>query len=492
MTSGMPPRHARAGSRGVLVAGACGIVAMSMLAGTVRAQDVRTVVRGTVYDSLNRRPLAGAMVQVVRAENPAVSRTATTGADGRFELDSVGAGDWVVGFIHPLLDSLGLVSPLVRVVVRESTPVRAMLAIPSAAGIVRGTCGTDSTGLWLGRVRSALTGATVTGMTVAAQWTAIVARGNTIAQQTRTVSGTSEDEGLFALCHMPVDEVIRARAWRDADSSGVLSFTLPPSRLFRRDVYVAPANLARRLVAGDSMGADTATLDVRVGEGRVRGQVRRRNGAPIGGARVTFLENGAQAASNANGFFSLDSLPLGTHTLDVRAIGFLPVAHTIDVVASGIAATEVTLESRAAYLDTVRVRAERLYDPSYDRFLQNKRRGFGYFYDEEAIERRNPLFVADLLRMTPGVMVLPGGFGGQVRMRGSSFSSPYCSPTVFLDGTRLSPMDDLGLDALVSAQDIRAMEVYTRQGSMPMEYQTMTGCGSIVIWTGTRRRILPP
>jgi hypothetical protein len=264
----------------------------------------------------------------------------------------------------------------------------------------------------------------------------------------------------------------------------VITFTVPPSRLFRRDVYIAPVPLP---LAG---AADTAD---RFGPGSVRGRVVRQGGAAVEGARVRHSETGATVTTNANGYFALDSLTLGSATLDVRAIGFLPVMRPVDVLADAPATADFQLESRAAYLDTVRVRAERLYDPSYEQFLANRRRGFGYFIDEDEIERRNPVYVADLLRMTPGVTVFPGGFGGAVRMRASSFERAYCTPAVFLNGMLLSGIEDFGLDAAVSPEEIRAMEVYSRTAGMPIQYQTMNGCGSIVIWTGTRRkRALPP
>jgi hypothetical protein len=43
------------------------------------------------------------------------------------------------------------------------------------------------------------------------------------------------------------------------------------------------------------------------------------------------------------------------------------------------------------------------------------------------------------------------------------------------------------IDNLVQPQDIRGVEVYSRIGSTPIEYQSRSGCGSIVIWTGARR-----
>src|ERR1051325_1132774 len=77
-------------------------------------------VRGVVYDSVGRAPLAGAVVQLAPVgERMAAQRSVTADAAGRFTLDSLPAGGYVVGFFHPLLDSLGIEPPLRRVDVIE-------------------------------------------------------------------------------------------------------------------------------------------------------------------------------------------------------------------------------------------------------------------------------------------------------------------------------------------------------------------------------------
>ena len=38
----------------------------------------------------------------------------------------------------------------------------------------------------------------------------------------------------------------------------------------------------------------------------------------------------------------------------------------------------------------------------------------------------------------------------------------------------------------MNARDVRAVEVYARTASVPLQFQTRNGCGSVVIWTGAR------
>ena len=183
----------------------------------------------------------------------------------------------------------------------------------------------------------------------------------------------------------------------------------------------------------------------------------------------------------------MQSLPSGTYTLESRAIGYAPSRSPVDVLDGTEGSTDVAMEVFVPMVDTMRVRANR--NPARDpmaEFDQRKKSGFGYFLDEDAISRRNPMYMSDLLRMTPGMSISPGQLGGdRVSMRGSG-GTGTCTPTVFVNGARTASEDGM-IDNVVNPQDVRAVEVYTRTASMPIQFQSLNGCGSIVIWTGARR-----
>ena len=62
---------------------------------------------GTVTDSVHARPLAGVRVVAVGAEGRAGSRgTASTDSSGRYRIESLQPGRYLVGLESPLLDSL--------------------------------------------------------------------------------------------------------------------------------------------------------------------------------------------------------------------------------------------------------------------------------------------------------------------------------------------------------------------------------------------------
>ncbi|MBC7896104.1 MAG: carboxypeptidase regulatory-like domain-containing protein [Cytophagaceae bacterium] len=466
----------------------------TVAAGAARAQDVRTSISGTVYDSVSRRYLDSAVVQLMRADRPGTGVTVISAGGGKFQFDSVEAGTWILGFIHPVLDSLGLPLPTVQVQVRTAEPIRAMLAVPSPASVVRRFCGVspDSGGLWYGQTRSGVTGLPVAAATVIAQWNRIVVVNRTIERQIPAITIESNEDGSFHHCFMPREEIVLVRAWRGADSSGVLSFTMPAAGLLRRDIYVGPVQVVDARVAVDST-ADSVTVPMRIGGGSLRGRVLRSGGRPVGGARVRFSESGAEAMANGDGYFHLDSLPLGSFTIDARAIGFLPVTRSVDFVEGQVTTADFVLESRQSYLDTVRVVSRRLMDtPQHLEFLARKKLGFGTFLDEEDIEKRNPMFVSDVLRVVPGVTVLPGGFGGSVRFRNTGGFAQYCVPAVFIDGMQVFDISSLGLETVVSPEIVRAIEVYPRPLQVPAQYRTTNGCGSLVIWTGPRSTRVPP
>lgn len=470
----------------------CALVA-AVLAPPVGAQVAATGARvsGVVYDSVARRPLAGALVQLVVRDSPSASRSIVTDSSGRFQLDDVAVGSWLMGFYHAALDSLGLDSPLLNVVIQDSTPVRAMLAIPAPRTIVRATCGagSDSTGLWVGRTRSAEDGHAVPEATVVAQWTTLAAVDNRIVRQAPSFSAQTSKDGLFVLCFLPLGDLVLARGWRERDSTGVVSVNIPFEGLLSRDLFMTTDTSSR--TAGHVATNQDSTPAPRRGPGRIGGTVRKRNGAPMADVRLMFWETGTEVTTGSSGRYQLDSLPLGTSTLEARALGYLPLTRTVDVRATTPEVADFVMESRQAYLDTVRVVGTRVYEsPQYRGFLERKKRGFGYFMDEDAIERRNPMFFSDLFRMMPGVRVIPGSFGGTVLMRGFGIQS-WCQPTVFLDGMRMANVAGFGIESFVNSMDVRALEVYPRSAGLPAQFTTMDQCGAIVIWTGQRRPKLP-
>jgi hypothetical protein len=228
------------------------------------------------------------------------------------------------------------------------------------------------------------------------------------------------------------------------------------------------------------------------GNGRLRGTVVGSNARPISGARVSVWGTGIEVTSDQDGKFSLAALPAGTHTLEVRAVGFTPATQPVDIVQGTPGSTDIELTNLGITLDTVRVVAQRVYTNARDAAFERRLKySVGHIIDEAEIEKRRPIVITDLLRTVPGVLVVPGKRSGMdILMRGGHgiLGTGYCRPDMWIDGVRVTNDELFPFDMMVSTMDLRAVEVYARNSTVPPDLASMSGCGVIAIWTGPRRK----
>lgn len=93
----------------------------------------RATVDGVVADSIRGLPLQDAVVQLLSRDEPSnVVRSAVSDANGRFVLVDVPKGRYTLGFVHPILDSLGIAPP-VREITVDDASVHADLGLPRAS-----------------------------------------------------------------------------------------------------------------------------------------------------------------------------------------------------------------------------------------------------------------------------------------------------------------------------------------------------------------------
>lgn len=445
---------------------------------------VQTVIRGVVFDSLRMRPLGNANVQLAAATGAPWTRSDTTDSTGAFELTGIPNGTYLIGFFHAELDSLALLPPTFRLDVSAGPPIHMRLAIPSARTITRSLCGrnatSDSTGVFLGYVRGANNSQALPEATLVLRWAEIVIRKHSIAREVRTVKASAGLDGLAAVCGLPLTTSIQIQGSSASDSSGAFEITMPSTRIYRHDIFVAP--LTRTAVSLSDSAPSVALLR---GIGRVRGHVNVVTGRPVAGARVTVWGTGIETVTSADGWFTLAGLPEGTHTLEARAVGFAPARQPVDIVRGAPGAAEVELANFAITLDTMRVFAQRVYpSPFAGDFERRRRMGGGHFFDETEIERRKPTLLTDLIRGIPEVHVVPTIWGGVdvVMSRGN------CRPDLIIDGSRQINDATFPINTLVWANELRAVEVYTNPLRIPAEFKSGSGCGAIVVWTEITRR----
>ncbi len=214
-------------------------------------------VSGVVRDSLGRAPLAGAWVQLVAADSPGrFARTVVSDSVGRYAIEGVPDGRYTLGFLHPLLDSLGVEPPLRGVRVSRGRPVRADLAIPSPARLRAAICGprpgsaSGGGAAVLGVVRDARERTAVAGVTVIGEWLEVTIRKGGIEPLRLRIVATTGKNGWFVLCNVPKGGAMVLGVVRGADSTRLIEVQVPETGFRRTDLYVGSE---RTVVAGDTL-----------------------------------------------------------------------------------------------------------------------------------------------------------------------------------------------------------------------------------------------
>lgn len=469
-----------------------------------RAQDravatARARVNGMVYDSMTMRPLTGALVQlalVPAAGRIATVRSVTTDTLGRFDFDHVLPGTYLLGFQHVAVDSLGLRGPLQRIDVRTASAVRAIMAVPSMRAIIRTVCGRDggkdSLAVLLGSVRQARADTALPGAFVSLRWgELILSRGGSMQRSTPIVDSFTNEEGWFTAC-VPGGVPMTLRATHGTDLSGNVELGVPAHAVLRRDIYVGASDAETRAADTTSEGQTRSERIIERGGGELRGVVRALDGGPIEGARVALLSGASEARTNARGEFLLQGLPYGSHTIEARAIGYVPGQVIADIVEFRRGLTELVLLDVSAYLlDTVRVAAVRRLDAAArEGFERRRRMGSGYFIDESILDTLRASTFKDLVRRIPSIRFVRGNRlddSWREHVEFMSGQSEPCIPVIYLDGTRLIH-DKTDLDVIIHPASVRRIEAYFRGVALPAEFASSQTCGVLAIWTGPRRR----
>ncbi|MBA3672969.1 MAG: carboxypeptidase regulatory-like domain-containing protein, partial [Gemmatimonadaceae bacterium] len=465
-------------------------------------------VTGTVHDSLAHAPLGGATVQLVAADSLArFARTAIADSLGNFTLDGVPAGNYTLGFFHPMLDSLGIASPLRQLAVDGEHAMSANLAIPSPARLRAAICGgtrvaapssgnrygsgPDSGAVVVGVVRDARDGSPIAGASVAGDWLELSFGPAGVQRHAPHLVARTGDNGWFAICNVPRSGTMFLTATRGADSTDQIELQIPAEGYARRELYLGASRTVETTVASapaaatdSAKGRDSlppAVRKVRLGDGRLSGTVMAAaGGKPLVGAQVG-ISGGPQARTNDRGEWTISEAPVGTRTLEVRAVGYYPERRRVDVVA-GAPPIRLTLSTLKAVLDTVRVTANR---PVFDRdsrgFEERRRAGMGRFLSASDIARRDPFFTSDLFTMMSGVRLDRRQMDAKILVRGMADS--LCAAEIFLNGAHIPGLTADDIDSFAKPSDVHGIEVYA--GTMvPVQYQVaLGGCGAIVIWT---------
>jgi hypothetical protein len=452
-----------------------------------------TRLRGRVFDSVAALPLAGARVQLVNADNRAQILFSTTSDSlGQFVLDSIGRGRYIAGFLHPMLDSLGLVLAQRLITVSDQGDVRFELAVPGPERIEKALCGrpsdTDSSGAVLGYVINAHTLMPADSAIVVAEWAEFSLGQSGVTHRVLSRRASTGPGGWFAVCGVPIATSVVLRAVSGTDTTGPIQIDVPKTRIARHNVYIDHATPVtppgNDTIAAAPVHATTAPRKPR--EASMSGWVRTEDGVPIAGAQVSLFGSNVIAVTNDSGSFQLSGVPGGSQTLTTHAIGFVPDERSVDLTDRRLPVT-IGLLSIRRFLDTVHVKASRQTVTSAVGFDDRKKGGSGKFFTAADVERLHPDVVTDLFRHAPAAgLVTDNNHNTKLRMRGDVAA---CTPAIFLDGKQLVEWELADLNGLVPPSQLAGLEVYS--GAMtPAEFRSKVGCGTVLVWTKSDERPL--
>jgi hypothetical protein len=436
-------------------------------------------VHGTVLDSLHGGLLVGALVRVDNSP-----REAFTDSIGQYHIDSIPPGQHRLVVIHPLLDTLGI-SLVTQIMTLAAGDERVLdLAVPSGETLVGLFCPparrTLGPGALVGFVRDADTEGPAEGAKVSLLWYESDPLG--LRKTPRVREFNIGKDGSYRICGLPERMSGKLQVFRNGVQTGEVPVELGDALLAMRSMSISSTARVIAAVPGDTSGRKTIIVR---GRSRVTGRVLNKYGQPLAGARVNLQGTGAATLTRANGDFTLDSLPSGTQTVEVRQLGYAPTEVAVELSAVQPQSVTVKMTDYVPVLETMRVTAQRERGLSDVGFSDRKRTGQGYYLDAEALASRRTNQFSDMLRTVPGIRVQPAGNGSNVIT--SSRDPMGGCVTFYVDGSPWQQFTPGDLDTFVRPDEVAAIEVYNG-ATAPPQFQMpgQSSCTTIVVWTERR------
>jgi hypothetical protein len=406
-------------------------------------------IRGTVFDSLQHRPLAGATVLAEPGGESVV-----TDDEGRFTILSAARVDRVAVF-HDVLDRTGIGS--LSSVIDASVRTRGVLlmATPSLATLWSRLCPEiirqrGREGIVFGVAIAANGSTRVAGVRMRASWDFDSV--SQAGQGARVVNTRTDSTGSYYACGVPPMTNVYVIAYSVELSSGTVGLPGDSLPVRRQDLVV---------------GAPGQTVTI-------HGIVVGPNRAPLAGASVELDGLDGTVTADAAGKFQIIHAPTGTRSMLVRAVGYSPVLQAIDVTEKLGDELRIVLE-RNVFLPGVKVTERTRVPVLRQEFIERRRMGIGQFIDSTEIK---PLYnVRSIFLARPGVQVQgnPPDFTLYFNANGG-----YCQPLVYLDGFK---SDTQVLEAM-SKDRIVAVEIYLRPIEVPATWAgVQRSCGAVLVWT---------
>ena len=426
-------------------------------------------VRGVAIDSIRMQPLSKALIAV-----EGTTRIALADGGGNFQIDSVPPGNWRLSVSHPVLDTLGIMVMTHSMVMRPGEVLTVDVATPSAERVVGMRCPAAILRLRgpaaiMGQVfdPDSLKAAIGSRVQLVYEEELLGFKGKPIVRE-----AVVDSTGGYRICGLPSPLNGKLQVFRNGVSTGQVDVEVQGA-LGLRSLTIAAARVA---TVADTGGR---TRRIVTGDSKLAGRVLNKAGGPIESARVSIEGSPSVAITNARGEFTLDSLPSGTQTLEVRKIGYAATDRPVELSSRGSASTTITLDVAEIAPMRIVAGAEKVLDDLG--YTDRKRRGLGHFIEGDKIADRAVRF-SDALRAVPGLRITPAGNGRSV-IQNSRDPVGGCV-IVFVDNVRWREMTPGDLDDYVQPSEVRAIETYTSSNT-PVQFQAAgdTGCAAVVVWT---------
>lgn len=413
--------------------------------------QIGRVIQGIVYDSVAARPLTGASVQLAERDGASVPRIVSSDSAGRYRFVGVSAGQYVLGFYHEVLTTLGLDAPTRAVEVTTDADVRAELAVPSSETIRVLRCDTSSqlaSGMLVGFVRDAETRAAIAGTKATVHWRAFALDSANYRVVEERMPATITNDGMLLVCHLPIDVpldlLVTAPGHRNVEGTVI---TVPPGGIARVDLLLADA----------SSTSGTAVI---------RGRVTRMSGKVVESGRVIIKALGREVAVR-NGEFVAADMPAGSWVAEARIIGVEPQDVLVTAMEYAVATANIIVSNGPQRLDAVTVVGRMDRDLRVlEEVLRRKRIGMGTTFLPGHPALRSAHFVSDVMREARGFL-----YQGPNKILGRQHGRDRCSNiAVYVDDVR-QPDSFESLDHAASIKEVLAIETWPDIAMAPVQYR---------------------
>jgi hypothetical protein len=351
-----------------------------------------------------------------------------------------------------------------------------MLAVPSPTTIISSSCPplgprAQGTSAVIGRVTDPESLQPVKGAEVSIAWTQLeVSKEIGVRRTPRLLRDSTNAQGEYRICGLPNDmkATLQARMGSAVTAEVPIALGAEDTELFLRNLLLSRTDSGAK--TGNAVVTGTIILE----------------GSPTNaGSRVELLGTDVVTMTNEKGQFTMRNLPSGSHVLLARHLGFGAETVPVDLSSREPKSVTIKLPKFVATIEPVVVTAKRAASLDKVGFTTRQKGAMGYFLGPEQIERLQPNYLTDILRVVPSLQVSYGPDGEQVTSRRgvSSLSGGSCVQ-YYVDDMPWQSIMPGDVNQFVNGREVVGIEVYNGPGT-PAQYARagQGDCTTIVVWT---------